>query len=99
MPLSSAEQTELSDELRRLARILVGRVSLTSALRYLRAEMSSEALARTKGSRRAAAFMLGVDRRYVQRLAQELAQSPDDTLQSELGRKASGDTSWSSHQR
>lgn len=54
-----------------LARELVGRVSLKQATRILRIAMGSEALTRTRGSRRAAAFLLGVDRRYVQRIARD----------------------------
>lgn len=53
---------------RRLARNLVGRIGLKQAQAALRGMMNVEALARTGGSRRAAASLLGVDRRYVQRL-------------------------------
>ena len=52
-----------------LSRALVGQMSLKEAQRALRTSMSQEALARCNGSRRAAAVMLGIDRRYVQRLA------------------------------
>jgi len=66
----------ISDEalqaLRHLSRLLVGQMSLKDAQRALRTTMSQEALARC-GSRRAAAVMLGIDRRYVQRLACESA--------------------------
>jgi len=58
-----------------LARELVGRVSLKQATRILRTAMGAEALTRTRGSRRAAAFLLGVDRRYVQRIARDVAGS------------------------
>jgi hypothetical protein len=58
-----------------LARELVGRVSLKQATRILRSAMGSEALTRTRGSRRAAAFLLGVDRRYVQRIARDAQPS------------------------
>jgi hypothetical protein len=65
----------ISDEARRtlheLSRLLVGHMSLKDAQRALRTSMSQEALARCNGSRRAAAALLGVDRRYVQRLASE----------------------------
>jgi DNA-binding NtrC family response regulator len=59
---------------RRLARLLVGRVGLKEAQELLRGSMNTEALERTRGSRRAAATLLGVDRRYVQRLARKLAE-------------------------
>lgn len=65
--------SRLSDEaklaLDELSRALVGQISLKEAQRALRTSMSQEALARCNGSRRAAAVMLGIDRRYVQRLA------------------------------
>jgi DNA-binding NtrC family response regulator len=54
-----------------LSRTLVGQMNLKDAQRALRTSMSQEALARCNGSRRAAAAVLGVDRRYVQRLADE----------------------------
>jgi len=64
----------ISDEalraLQHLSRLLVGQMNLKDAQRALRTSMSQEALARC-GSRRAAAMMLGIDRRYVQRLAHE----------------------------
>lgn len=62
---------------RRLARLLVGRVGLKEAQEMLRGCMNSEALERTRGSRRAAATLLGVDRRYVQRLARKLAEESE----------------------
>jgi hypothetical protein len=62
----------LSDEaklaLDELSRSLVGQMTLKDAQRVLRACMSQEAIARCNGSRRAAATLLGIDRRYVQRL-------------------------------
>jgi DNA-binding response OmpR family regulator len=58
---------------RRLARLLVGRVGLKQAQEQLRSSMNLEALERTGGSRRAAAHLLGVDRRYVQRLVQKFS--------------------------
>jgi DNA replication protein DnaC len=58
-----------------VARALVGRLGLKDALYHLRGAMSAEALVRTAGSRRAAAQMLGVDRRYVQRLVDEYAST------------------------
>jgi DNA-binding NtrC family response regulator len=58
---------------RRLARLLVGRVGLKEAQEQLRGSMNFEALERTGGSRRAAAHLLGVDRRYVQRMVQKFA--------------------------
>jgi hypothetical protein len=69
---------DLDDEFRRIAQLLVGRMGLKQALWRLRAVMSSEALSRTRGSRRAAAHLLGVDRRYVQRLVLELGDSNDE---------------------
>lgn len=57
--------------LRELSRILVGQLNLQDAQRALRVVMSREALGRCNGSRRSAAVLLGVDRRYVQRLAGE----------------------------
>lgn len=65
-------KVRISDEamkaLQHLSRLLVGQMNLKDAQRALRTSMSQEALARC-GSRRAAAAMLGIDRRYVQRLA------------------------------
>lgn len=67
--------SRLSDDARHalheLSRALVGQMNLKDAQRALRTSMSQEALARCNGSRRAAADILGVDRRYVQRLADE----------------------------
>jgi hypothetical protein len=54
-----------------LSRLLIGQLDLKDAQRALRKSMSQEALARCNGSRRAAAALLGIDRRYVQRLANE----------------------------
>jgi hypothetical protein len=69
-----ALKLRISDEalkaLQHLSRLLVGQMSLKDAQRALRTSMSQEALVRC-GSRRAAAAMLGIDRRYVQRLACE----------------------------
>jgi hypothetical protein len=59
------------EQCQRMARNLVGRIGLKQAQAALRAMMNVEALARTGGSRRAAAGLLGVDRRYVQRLIDE----------------------------
>lgn len=58
---------------KRIARELVGRIGLKEAIYHLRGTMNFEALERSRGSRRAAAGLLGVDRRYVQRLADEYA--------------------------
>jgi hypothetical protein len=52
-----------------LSRGLVGCVGLKEAQHHLRVAMIAEALRRTAGSRRAAAFLLGVDRAYVRRIA------------------------------
>jgi len=54
------------------ARRVVGRVGLKQVLSIMRANMVVECLQRNQGSRRAAARELGVDRRYVQRLADAL---------------------------
>jgi hypothetical protein len=70
--MSQARHLEWEPErpsLESVARELVGRVGLKQAVAQLRACMHVEALARTRGSRRAAAALLKVDRRYVQRLA------------------------------
>ena len=58
---------------KRVARELVGRLGLKDAIYHLRGTMNFEALERSRGSRRAAANLLGVDRRYVQRLADDYA--------------------------
>lgn len=55
----------------RFARQLVGRIGLKEAQGLVRTAMSGEALQRTGGSRRAAAKLLGVHRRYVQLLAEQ----------------------------
>jgi len=75
----SALQAVLSPEdgealCKRVARELVGRLGLKEAIYHLRGTMNFEALERSRGSRRAAANLLGVDRRYVQRLADEYAE-------------------------
>ena len=57
---------------RRLGRQLVGRMGLKEAQLCLRWSMHVEAMARTGGSRRAAAKLLKVQRSYVQRLAEDL---------------------------
>jgi hypothetical protein len=76
--------SRLPDDARRalydLSRTLVGLMNLKDAQRALRTSMSQEALARCNGSRRAAAAMLGVDRRYVQRLADEGTSSDPEEL-------------------
>jgi hypothetical protein len=59
-----------------VARELVGQVGLKQALAQLRACMHLEALSRTRGSRRAAAALLKVDRRYIQRLANQGSRAP-----------------------
>ncbi len=61
---------------RRMARLLVGRLGLKEAIGTLRGTMNTEALRRTGLSRRAAAKMLDVDRRYVQRMVEEYGE-PD----------------------
>lgn len=78
----------ISDEslcaLQHLSRLLVGQMNLKDAQRALRTSMSQEALARC-GSRRAAATMLGIDRRYVQRLAHESDLCDLDLSEDETG--------------
>jgi DNA-binding NtrC family response regulator len=59
------------EQCRRMARLLVGRIGLKEAQLCLRGTMHVEALVRTGGSRRAAANLLQVDRRYVQRMAED----------------------------
>lgn len=59
---------------KRVARELVGQIGLKEAIYHLRGTMNFEALERSRGSRRAAANLLGVDRRYVQRLADDYAE-------------------------
>lgn len=62
---------------KRFARELVGRLGLKEAIYHLRGTMNFEALERSRGSRRAAANLLGVDRRYVQRVADEYSEGRD----------------------
>jgi len=73
----------LSDEaklaLHELSRALVGQMTLKEAQRRLRTCMSQEAIARCNGSRRAAASLLGIDRRYVQRLIGGAEEIDSDT--------------------
>ncbi len=65
----SAGETQAA--MRAVTTLLIGRVGLKEAQRVLRAGMSQAALIRCAGSRRAAAALLGVDRRYVQKLCAE----------------------------
>jgi DNA-binding NtrC family response regulator len=65
---------EPSDLLIRAARVEVGARGLKQAQRVVRLSMCQEALDRAGGSRRAAARLLGVDRRAVQKIAVELAK-------------------------
>jgi hypothetical protein len=53
----------------RSVRALVGRVGMKDVLHRVRELMLDEALARTGGSRKGAARLLAVDRKYVQKLA------------------------------
>jgi hypothetical protein len=62
---------ETEEAMRRISAWLVGRLGLKEAQRALRASMNRAALQRCSGSRRAAAVMLGVDRRYIQKLCSE----------------------------
>ncbi len=73
--LGATTTPEDGEELcKRFARQIVGRLGLKEAIYHLRGAMSFEALERTRGSRRAAANLLGVDRRYVQRLVEEYTE-------------------------
>jgi hypothetical protein len=65
-PASSKDVDE--DPFTVAARELVGRVGLKQAQKRLRSAMFRVALDRVSGNRRAAARMLGVDRRYVLKL-------------------------------
>jgi DNA-binding response OmpR family regulator len=65
---------------RRVARQLVGRIGLKEAQECLRGTMHLEALTRTGGSRRAAAHLLRVHRRYVQRLVDEHGHPYEDAV-------------------
>jgi transcriptional regulator with PAS, ATPase and Fis domain len=69
IPAPHADQDLVAD----LARHFVGTIDLKEAQRILRRAMRDEALRRAAGSRRRAAKLLGVDRRYVQRM---LAAAP-----------------------
>jgi DNA-binding NtrC family response regulator len=68
----------LLDPLARVARVEVGVRDLKEAQRVLRLAMYDEALHRTGGSRRAAAKLLGVDRRAVQKMVSDLADGDDE---------------------
>ena len=52
--------------------MLVGAIGLRDAVLLLRGAMLEEALARVNGSRHAAARLLGVDRKAIQRLIADL---------------------------
>lgn len=64
-------EARLEEVFERFAKEVVGRIGLKQAQSMLRIAMHGEALRRCDGSRRAAARVLAVDRRYVQRLAKE----------------------------
>jgi DNA-binding NtrC family response regulator len=64
--------------MRDVTTLLLGRVGLKEAQRVLRSGMSAAALARCSGSRRAAAVLLGVDRRYVQKLCGQRQPKDED---------------------
>ena len=68
--LANVQPASVPSAILELARHLVGSIDMVKAQRLLRMAMHGEALKRTRGSRRAAAKLLGVDRRYVQRLAE-----------------------------
>jgi DNA-binding NtrC family response regulator len=63
-----------ADLLIHAAKVEVGLRDLKQAQRVVRLSMCQEALTRANGSRRAAARLLGVDRRAVQKIAVELAR-------------------------
>ena len=65
------------DQCRRLAQRLVGRTGLKRAQILLRHAMHGEALVRAKGSRRAAAKLLDVDRRYIQLMQRSISRASD----------------------
>jgi DNA-binding NtrC family response regulator len=75
--IDNAEYPELQQddaenlELRKMARLLVGRVGLRDAVSMLRSAMVEEALERANGSRHGAARLLRVNRRAIQRHASE----------------------------
>lgn len=70
---------------RRMARLLVGRLGLKAAISTLRGTMNTEALRRTGSSRRAAARVLEVDRRYVQRMVEEYGDPASDESDDDAG--------------
>jgi DNA-binding NtrC family response regulator len=80
--------SEPSDLLIHAARVEVGTRDLKQAQRVVRLSMCQEALDRAGGSRRAAARLLGVDRRAVQKIAVELAERERATDDAGLGRPA-----------
>jgi|GEM_PF-6839753 len=65
-------EVENQAEVRRIAKMLVGAVGLREAVLLLRGAMLEEALARGNGSRHAAARLLGVNRKAIQRLIADL---------------------------
>ncbi len=71
---------ELAEAIATVGERLVGHLDLKAAQRELRRAMSQVALNRTGGSRRAAAGLLGIDRRYVQRLIADFGQDRDEDL-------------------
>ena len=64
-----SQETDPKAEIERLGSWMVGRMGVKDAVRALRVAMHAEALARVRGNRKAAAKLLGVDRRLVQALS------------------------------
>jgi DNA-binding NtrC family response regulator len=73
---------------RRLARMVVGRIGLKEALHCLRSAMLHEALARCGGSRRGAAALLQMNRRCVQRMVDDLGDTPAELEEPGTGVRA-----------
>jgi hypothetical protein len=72
----SLHDPEVQRQLDAAVAVFLGRVGLVAAQRELRRLMSHAALTRSGGSRRAASQLLGVDRRYVQKLIAEFGEPP-----------------------
>lgn len=79
MAAQIGDAMDCPDRLVEAARAEVGRRDLKEAQRVVRLTMCAEAIARCGGSRRAAARLLGVDRRAVQKVVKQL-EDPDMKL-------------------
>ena len=62
------------------ARRSVGSVNVVDAQRLVRCAMFAAALERTSGNRHAAARLLGVDRRYVTKMAKKATEAPEAAM-------------------